>query len=361
MENSQRDTPVTTVVESLQRAVDIFASFAVGGPEHIAVLAMLAEVQQTQSLDHEGARESVEKILNFVETSSVRIELSLALAKTMWMQGDFADCFRQTRALKDSVSQDFPVHAAAVNNAHVLSTLMHEGSVAAHTEALALDIIGLPATAQGAQCLNSGVVEALWGLSKDCEGDVTCVTQFDIAKETWKQGLTLLAESADTPLRRALEARLQSNLAYAILQFAGTSESHISEASEHARDALHALEQIRTPEPASLPDEGWTRALSLVAQCYHRAGHAVTAEGLLQSALDDTHPLINMTAQCILERQAAYQAYAALCKDWEKRQGDADRFVEKSRALSAELPDGWNDATELHCSLWFWTPNELLA
>ena len=362
LENPQRHstTSVTTTVESLRRAGDIFASFAVGGPEHTAVLTMLAEVQQTQLLDYEGARATVEQIFKFVQdtTPSIRFEVSLALAKTMWMQGDFADCFRQTRTLKDTVTQEFPLHVAAVDNAHVLSTLMHEGPAAAHTEALSLDVVGLPAPAQAAQCLNLGVVEALWGLSNDCQGDITCSTQFDIAKQTWQQGVALLADAADTPLRHALEGRLQSNLAYAALQFAGRSESHISKASEHAREALQALEHIRTDETDSLPDEGWTRALSLVAQCYHRAGHAVTAEGLLQSALDETRALKNMTPHCILERRAAYQAYSALCKDWEKRQGDADRFLANSRQLKSQLKGGWKDATELHCSLWFWTPHK---
>eukprot|EP00977_Amphora_coffeiformis_P001091 scaffold227_cov165-Amphora_coffeaeformis.AAC.4 len=360
------------VVESLRRAGDIFASFAAGGPEHVAILALLADVQQTQLLDYKGARQTVEQVSKFVETSSsaVRIEVALALAKTLWMQGDFSDCFQNTQALKNNDTlpskEEFPMHIAAMENAHVLSTLMHEGPAAARTAALSLDVVGLPAPAQAAQCLNLGVVEALCGLANNCEGDRTCSQQFDNAKQTWKQGLDLLFADEDnvvhtTPLRHALEGRLQSNLAYAVLQYAGRNETQISVASEHAREALKALEQIRSDDgAATLPDEGWTRALSLVAQCYYRAGHAVTAEGLLQSALDESHPVAHMTAQSILERQAAYQAYAALCKDWEKRQGDADRFLAKSQKLTEQLKGGWKNATELHSSLWLWTPSKFL-
>jgi len=366
----------TGVVDSLRRAGDIFASFSKGGPEHLAILALLAEVQQTISLDYNGARQTVEHLRQCIfdattSSSAVRIEVSLALAKILWMQGDFASCFQHTQALKDddnttsdSPEEDLPMHAAAIENARVLSTLMHEGPTAARTAALSLDMVGLPAPAQAAQCLNLGVVEALWGLSNtNCEGDVTCSTQFDTAKQTWKQGLDLLLsadESVNTPLRYALEGRLQSNLAYSVLQYAGRNETQISTASQHARDALKALEHIRSDD-VTLPDEGWIRALTLVAQCYHRAGHAVIAEGLLQSALDEAHPVTETTAPLILERRAAYQAYAALCKDWEKRQGDADRFLAQNQKMTSELKGGWKDATEVHSSLWFWTPTKFLS
>ena len=371
----QQQSKAVAVVEALERARDIFASFQPAGPEHLAVLALLAEVQQTQLANYTAAEHTVTEIMELLvqttptatqkEAREIQSEVALALVKTLWMQGNFQSCVQQTTALKESLdSSNAPLHAAAVENAYLLSTLMHEGPVAARQAALAVDAVGLPTLAQAVVCLNLGIVEALWGLGHDCEGDNTCSTQLDIAKQTWQQGLDLLSQvqgQSSHYLRHALEGRLHSNIAYAILEIAGRHQDHISKASEHARDALQALEQIRSsPDAAKLPDEGWARALSLVAQCYHRAGHAVTAEGLLQSALDETHAAQSssvLSPSLILERQAAYQAYAALCKDWEKRQGDAARFSAQRRALTDKLHGGWKDATELHSSLWLWTPS----
>lgn len=373
--NKKKQQSPHNTLESLHRASDIFASFNAGGPEHVAVLALQAEVQQTQLADYQGAKATVARMQTYVnddddddETKSQA--LALALTKTLWMQGDFEACVQQTGVLQQKLvtgTKD-PLWMAAVDCSHVLGTLFHQGPAAAHkAAALTVDMVGLPAQAQAVQCLNVGVVEALWGLGHDCQGDNTCATQLEIAKQTWEQGLTALHESADdtehynVSLRYALEGRLQSNLAFAVLEMAGRQEAQISKASEHAGESLRAFEHIHSQENnPNLPDEGWTRALSLVAQCYHRAGHAVTAEGLLQTALDETRALNSsldsMSPPSLLERQVAYRTYAALCKDWEKRQGDADRFMAQSRALTEKLPGEWKQATELYSSLWFWTP-----
>lgn len=364
-----------TTLESLRRATDIFASFQPGGAEHVAVLALQAEVLQVQLANYHGAYTVLQEMQKYMDDNH---NVALAVCKTLWLQGKVEACMEQTRALQQQKANgnndNDPLLTAAVDCAHVLAVLLHEGRAAAHRAALHVDTVGLPVTAQALQYLNIGIVEAVWGLGHDCAGDNTCATQLEIAKETWQQGLTLLKEKPSSSsgssssdqdqielsLRYALEGRLQSNLAYAVLEMAGRQEAQISKASEHAREALRAFEHVRAVNDSGLADEGWTRALSLVAQCYHRAGHAVTAEGLLQSALDDTHASANafnaLSPLCLLERQAAYQAYAALCKDWEKRKGDADRLLAQRRALTEKLPGAWRSATELYSALWFWTP-----
>jgi tetratricopeptide (TPR) repeat protein len=360
-------------IEALHRAEDIFASFARGGSEHVAVLSLLAEIQQSQLNDFKGAQVAIEQINNFIQGQSATVQshVGLALAKTFWMQGDFATCVDQTEKLKKRIiaqESDLPVlHVASLENAHVLGTLMYEGPMAAKNASLTVDSVGLPIPYQAAQCLNMGVVEAYLALRKDCQGDSTCFrTRYEEAKEIWQHGIDLLhqdsSSSLSDPFALAVEGRLQSNLAYAILEIAGQSETHIAMASGHAREALQALEQVRnysqsSNTPSPVPDEAWTRALSLVAQCYHRAGNAVTAEGLLQSALDESHQTVNLTPTTTLERISAYRAYAALCRDWEKRQGDSKRFVASATSLEEHLEGGWKEATELHSSLWFWMPS----
>ena len=377
LQSNTRDTNVPALkqqVEALQRASDIFASFAPGGNEHTAVLTLLAERQHW--LHYAGAQRTLQQIQEYVggtTSGPTAVHVGLALAKTLWLQGDFAACVQQTQKLKQNMAAQMdlpPLHTAAVENAHLLGNFLHDGPLAARQAALSVDAVGLPLYIQAAQCLNMGVVEATWSLGHDCHGDRTCyVTQYDTAKELWQKGIDLLkSQSKDNdastihPFALTMEGLLQSNMAYAVLQIAGQEESHVAKASEHAREGLQALERIRNDETFSawnraLPQPGWTRALALVAQCYHRAGHAVTAEGLLQTALDETHPTtLTMSPSCVLERRAAYQAYAALCKDWEKRQGDADRFLAKATSLDKQLGGGWKQATELHASLWFWMP-----
>jgi hypothetical protein len=51
-------------------------------------------------------------------------------------------------------------------------------------------------------------------------------------------------------------------------------------ALDYAGKALHDA------AASSLGTEGMCRILSIVVECYHQAGSAVTAEGLFQSAVD---------------------------------------------------------------------------
>lgn len=355
----QRATTMTKngkeAIDSLRRAGDIFASFQLGGNEHRAVLALLAEVQQEQG-DYKGASSTMDQILQFVSEKERIIDVTLAMSKTLWMQGQIAESreLLNNSKLVDDATTSSPLHAAAVENSILLSTLILEGPIVAKGAAQATNNLvqnqNLPPLAQVALQLNLGVIEALHGDVIECEGD-TCLTRFDTARDIWKSCLDIL-QKADAPenngLAYALEGRIQSNLAWTGLEIGGRDEAHVSEASESARLALKALEH-----ESLHGQEGLTRALSLVAQCYHRAHHAVTAEGLFQSALDYKA----VSPQQYLERIVAYQAYADLCKDWDKRQGEADKLLAKSLAIrDSSLPGEWKDMTELHSSLWFWTP-----
>jgi hypothetical protein len=72
------------------------------------------------------------------------------------------------------------------------------------------------------------------------------------------------------------------------------------------------------------------RALSGLGRCKHRAGQAVTAEGLFRAAIDE------VPAGSPLERAAALKGFAALLRDWDGRSGDAAKAESESRALLLE-------------------------
>jgi hypothetical protein len=108
-----------------------------------------------------------------------------------------------------------------------------------------------------------------------------------------------------------------------------------------------------------------------VATCYHRAGQAVTAEGLFQSAIssfDSSSSSLQQKQQHVtianplakLEKIGALQAYANLLRDWERREGDAKKYESQAAEINESLPSGWQGKSGIHSSLWFWTPGTFL-
>ena len=202
-------------------------------------------------------------------------------------------------------------------------------------------------TALAAAHLNMGIAEAVYAetVSKHNNIDVP----LDGAMRSWKQGLTTLKKGSHvSPIRTILQARLQTNMAWGMLQMT-RERDHIQRASEFANEALPLYDKLKRE---TMNKEGLGRTLSLLATCYHKSDSAVTAQGLFQSAVDQ---LANSPLQK-LERRDAFIRYADLCRDWEKRDRDADKFQQQADDLDASLPDGWKGKSAIHGSLWFWTP-----
>ena len=78
----------------------------------------------------------------------------------------------------------------------------------------------------------------------------------------------------------------------------------------------------------------------------------MTAEGLFQSALGQP---VHSPLQG-LERRDCLTRYADLCREWEKRESEADKLRQKADNVEASLPAGWRGKSHIHSSLWFWTP-----
>jgi hypothetical protein len=344
----QADPSRRDAVDSLQRAADIFGNFAPGGPSHTAVLAWQCEVHTSRG-QYQEALATLDLLQPYTTTAASELgwDLGLARAKTLWMQGDFAGSVAESAQVHTEATA-VPLYAVAAQQAMFLGRLLDDDGDDANTEEEGYDddtdpavVASLPPLVRVAMTLNQGVAQAL-----------SSTAPLDQATQTWQTGLDLLADAPqEEGLVHALEGRLQSNLAWAVLQTPpddADDDETINAASVYARDALQSLEHSSIHQR-----EGLTRALTLVAQCYHRAHQAVTAQGLLQSALDQ--PAVS-PAQWV-ERRAAYEAYATLCQEWEHRQSDVRQLqAQSTRITQEELSPGWRAKSPLHASLWFWTP-----
>jgi len=99
------------------------------------------------------------------------------------------------------------------------------------------------------------------------------------------------------------------------------------------------------------------RSLSLVASCYARTGSAVTAEGLLHSAMD--YCGVSSNPLCILDSRSILHNYSQLCGNWENR--DADRKAKEALAMKkdAELSLPWRGKSSLYSGIFFISMGDL--
>lgn len=341
----------------------------------MAVNALIAEVQHRQgrhneallTLDELGTQLDGNESLVIPHSSN---DILLAKAKVHWTQGNFAISQEICESLisnYDDLQETFPttpLHLASAMTGKALSQL---ASMSSMSEAfsvrdyfrVALKFLerhpppnSLPlAVAHG----NAGLAEAIYNIFVEEHNDVS--VPMDSALKTWFQGLRKMPQdvsedSTGPQVFRAskfLQASLQGDLAWGILNYEHDREDRIRKASEYAKKALDALGPESTTQ-----EDGVRRVLATVACCYHQAGSAVTAEGLYQSATSRKIPP-NGPLQ-YLELQDAMLGYSNLLSEWDKREGDANRLKEDSAQLREKLPEAWRGKSGIHSSLWFWTP-----
>mmetsp|Transcript_9229 Transcript_9229/g.13080 ORF Transcript_9229/g.13080 Transcript_9229/m.13080 type:complete len:503 (-) Transcript_9229:338-1846(-) len=200
----------------------------------------------------------------------------------------------------------------------------------------------------------------------------------DMTLQSWNKGLSLLDELAQTPqelqtipytaFSDMIQARIHCNIAWATL-FTDThtdklNAKNLTSASEHSRDALKLYDGLI--EAAGDDDAAreriqpsMARALSLVASCYARAGSAVTAEGLFQSATDTLSSTVcNSGPLHAIDRRDALMWYGHLCSNWEKRQRDAERLREEARNIDSTMTEGWQGKWGIYSGLWFFNTSD---
>lgn len=336
----------------LDRAVAVFASMHLDA-ETKATAALLAE-----SLVRKGkyaeATERVKSLLSMSSSSREELEVQLATAKLLWLQGEFVSAKAICDEMLDQPLPDYQYEYAArtghaINRLLLVESLDDVYSVRDPFRMVVKSLEGMPSHALAMAQLNFGAAEAVYAEVVGSERGMDNVP-LDGALRSWNQGLTTLkrASSNDKTLLAALEARLQANMAWGLLQMK-REKDNVKRASEFAGKALDIYDK-----KAGDLKEGFGRTLALVATCYHKSSSAVTAEGLFQSAVDSK--LSRVTPSEKLELRDSYLAYSDLCRDWDRRAADADRLQNKASEIDATLPIGWQGKSGIHGSLWFWTP-----
>jgi len=356
--------PDATTLSALQRALDIFEPM--GGEPYHAVLALMAETQcavagAQDEANYAACLDTIWKIQDLSTNEPAVVEL--ALAKAHWLNGEFATAKGICDTLVEDNADTHSMQVAARTGQAVsrLCAVKSKDDVFSVRDPFRMAFKRQEHaprnshTALAAACLNAGVAEAVWAetVQKYNEMEVP----LDAAMRMWNTGLSALQrakrhktnpELSET-VRALLEARLHTNMAWGMLHMPSYLKSTVQEASDYAGKALAVYDK----NPALKDNkEGMITTLSLVATCYHKSGGAVTAEGLFQSALDQ--PIHSPLQR--LERRDALKRYADLCREWDKREGEAKKLLLQADEVDASLPAGWRGKSLLHASLWFWTP-----
>lgn len=346
-------------IDGLRRATDVFASFQKGGNEHCATLALLAEYWQMNA----KYSESIAALEELKEYCSVEgrgkgemADVSLALSKAFWLNGEFDQGKQECdNLLEGTVSFYSPYQELsaltghAINRLMLVDTLDDVFSVRDPFRMVVKQLEGTPSLGLALSLLNFGVAEVVYAHVVERERKVD--VPLDGALRAWRQGLTTLkrASSKNKTLHMAIEARLRSNMAWALLQMKGAGD-RVDQASEFAGDAL----KIYDSEGMSFR-EGFGRTLALVATCYHKTSSAVTAEGLFQSSLGENEDLLLINPLAKLDIRDSIRGYADLCRDWDRREADAERLDQKAAAVESSMPDAWQGKLGIFSSLWFFT------
>lgn len=341
--------PSTSTMDNLKRASDVFASFNKGGGEHLAVCAMLAECQQRLALYDESLL-TIQHMSPFVSSSNPTViipnateDMILAKAKVLWSKGDFLQAQTLCESIiseYDDLNETIPasnLHLASAMTGKALSQLAAMDSLDKAYSVrdyfrIAIKFLerhpsatSLPLVAAHSNC---GVAEAVYNIFLEETNDVS--VPMSAALKTWFQGLQKIESSSNSELSpmelavvNGLQANIQANLAWGVLNYETDRSDRLSKSSEYAKNALGAL----GPTDSSHSEEGIRRVLAIVATCYHQAGSAVTAEGLFQSATD--RKSLPVGPLPLLELREALQGYSKLCSEWDKREGDAKRLQRK--------------------------------
>ena len=393
------ELPDANTITGLERALEILQRMSDQAP-YRAALALMAETQCAVAgsaadarpgedrLDYSACIDTLWKIKNLPSTTTNnqpnddnsnsnnnnRVDagalLDLAQAKAHWLNGEFVTA----KGICDLITEDADTHRLQVVSrtgqaVTRLCAVQVKDDVFSVRDPFRMAFKRLEYTprdchtALAAACLNLGVAEAVWAETvKKFNPEAMQDVPLDASMRMWNQGLMTL-ESAKKPrgdaavanrVRALLEARLHTCMAWGMANMPHF-DGYVDDASEYASKALAVYDK----NPALQEDgnqrsnkEGLTTTLSILATCYHKSGSAVTAEGLLQTAIDQ--PLHSPLQR--LELRNALTCYAELCRDWDKRESEAAKLKERAKQVDAMLPPGWSGKSVIHSSLWFWTP-----
>ncbi|KAG7351037.1 hypothetical protein IV203_010397 [Nitzschia inconspicua] len=366
-----------STLENLNRASQIFSSFQNGGREHMAIQSLIAECQQRMG-SYTEVLQTLEELQSSANQEALpphfQYDILLAKAKVNWNNGDFAESQRLCEsmiAMYDDFEETFPatnLHMASAMTGKALSQLAamknleDAYSVRDYFQISVKFLERHPPTAntlpQAVVMLNSGIAEAIYNMFLEETNNVS--VPMDAALRSWFQGLQKVdvhrnSNFLENAASQYLQANIQSNLAWGVLNYEQDRSDYLSKASDYAKKALSVYDD----QNGALGKEGLSHVLTVVASCYFKAESAVTAEGLFQSAIDRKGNEGSGTGK-LLQLKEAYHQYASLCRQWEKREGDAKRLEKESQTIDESLPPGWQSKSGMYGNLWFWTPGEMV-
>lgn len=361
-ETLEQERPTKQSVESLQRSMDIFSSMNPYGSEHLALQALLAETKHLLG-DMAGSFRLLEDLEKHAPNNDSKETVLLACSKSLWLQGQLDESHALLEQAVQSASSPLASESIRTGQAILrmlqVSTLDDLFSIRDPFRGVvkSFERSSPQSLAFVTSLLNMGIAEVIYAqLLAEKRNLGKGEVPMDGALRSWKQGLTTLERHVRKKVRNspyqsgvadALESRLCSNMSWALLE-----RGLVEEASEYASQSL----KIHDAKKCAIPLSSFAHSLGLVAQCFHRSGGAVTAEGLFQTAISETvapHPL------AALEARENLLKFAALYDDWDKREQDAARLRKKSEALEQALAPSWRGKLGSLSSFWFWLPAQV--
>jgi tetratricopeptide (TPR) repeat protein len=365
----EEPNPNPKSLELLQRGGQIFESMNRGGPEHTAALAMLADAQQRLG-KYKDAKETIGVLGEFSSSLVQSVVLNLAQAKVLWYQGEFEESKKLCLELQDLPEMnDSPLFRCSALSGEAICQLMLLGNdnvdlqpVDKTREHFRIAAKLLQTDKQPLSCAaaysNYGVAEAIYGITVARIRE-QANPQMDNALQAWRNALQMLDSfSKNVAVSESMRARINANIGWTLI-IENRSKQDLKLASQYSGEAITGFETLEKAAP-DRTRAGLGRALYLAATCYHLAGEAVTAEGLFQTAIDHTKKCAATSPLSVLDCRDAYQSYAKLCKEWEKRERDSERLEEKAKEMDESLSEGWKRKAGIHSGLWFWTPGDFL-
>ena len=388
VENALVRLPSSASVDELSRAVQVFDSINGAHSERLAVRALLAEHEQYLA-HYDKALDMLKSVGELIEsphsshTPSQQLKYSsedvaLAQAKVLWFKGEFDDALEICESMiqqYNDFEESFPatnLHMASAMSGKALCQLASMDSMDdaySVRDYFRITIKFLqrhPSTSGFPEAValhNCGVAEAVYAGFLEENNDVT--VPLNAALKSWFQGLQRLEGTSrigSSVVSELLKAKIQANLAWGVLNFERDQPDYLSKASEYAGKSLAIYDKLKAELGDSVRVDhhrvGLTRTLAVLASYFYHMDNAITSEGLYQSALDKVDTRVADTFS-LLEVKDAYNGYAELCSNWDKRQSDARRLEEGCQRADDLLPGRWKGKSVNYSSLWFWTPGDV--
>lgn len=403
-------------VEGLKRPRDIFHQYSPKGEEYKAVLLLKAQVHSELNEFHECIKD-LSIAYDLCQRDDEKYIILLARSKINWLSGKFSQALRDADLIRNLALQvhfqQIPLYQGLALNASALSmlaeirfkdvdmiringvkgldppnaqlsnisevvdTLRMASSVLRNTYIRTkqdgnqyMSTLGL---ASSTSLINLGVAELMYSLIKtQCIG--SNYFSYDHAMQSFRDSLNILDEISSFDielsdrqrvLAKTMRVHAFSNMAWTLLNSSSyvkngptsLNESVLKLSSEYAGDALKiAGELANDGQISSIAQYHVNKSLCLVASCYIKAGSAVTAEGLLRTAMDNLKTQAN--PMYTIDARSAYVLYYMLCNNWEKRTADAERAKKKALDLDKSL-GSWEGMSAIYSGCSFLTIDEI--